>query len=132
MQEGDEKSARIDKKKRPESLFFENYRFIIPIWGIAICGICDLGNKFTLRGLFDQCYQADGTRYIKITGYILSIYKVRQDTILTRCAPVVPPLRSRCAPVATPMKLIIDIKLSEKLSPVTIFRKIRYLTISWR
>ena len=31
MQEGDEKSARIDEKKRPESLFFENYRFTIPI-----------------------------------------------------------------------------------------------------
>ena len=31
----------IDEKKRPESLFFENYRFIIPIWGIPIFGICD-------------------------------------------------------------------------------------------
>ena len=28
----------IDEKKRPESLFLENYRFTIPIWGIAIWG----------------------------------------------------------------------------------------------
>ena len=49
MQEGDEKSARIDEKKRPKSLFFENYRFTIPIWGIAICRIFDLEGLLIIR-----------------------------------------------------------------------------------
>jgi hypothetical protein len=40
----------IDKKKRPESLFFENYRFIIAIWGIAIWGIAICGCKGTASG----------------------------------------------------------------------------------